>query len=199
MEIRGLLQKKVGLLESCSKEAFLSSAAALSQMTGEIINVGNPYVEVVKNDKILSFMEKDSDKITLIRLNICGILEGDICLVLSDDHTKELIEKVASKNLPGKMAQDLSDSILGEVENIVAVSYINVLGETFGTVLLPSIPYLSFLESKDTLYETLFGNGKATKYGLTLTCKFHIGGRGIDLVFLLLLISGSLDFLMEEV
>lgn len=199
MENKGLLQKKVGLLEGCSREALLNSAVALSQMTGETINVGNPYVEVVKTDKILSFMEKDSDKITLIRLNICGILEGDICLILSDDHTKELIEKVASKNIPGKIAQDYNDSVLGEVGNIMAVSYINILGEIFGTVLLPSVPYLSFLDSKDTLYETIFGDSKATKYGLMLTCKFHIGGRGIEVVFLFLLISKSLDSLMEDV
>ncbi len=198
MENKELLQKKVGILESCSRQALLNSAVALSQMTGETINVGNPCVEIIKNGKISSFIEKDSDKITLIRLNIYGQIEGDICLVLSDDHTKRLIEKVASKNLPGKMLQGFNDSILGEVGNIVAVSYINILGETFGTVLMPSVPNLSFLESKGTLYEAIFGNGKATKYSLAMTSKFNIGDKGIDLVFLLFLVSGSLDSLMED-
>jgi chemotaxis protein CheC len=198
MEDRKLLQKKISILESCSREALLNSASALSQMTGEIIDVENPYVEVIKSRKISGLTDKDSDKISLIGLNIYGRIEGDIYLMLSDDHKNKLIKKVASKNLNGNMSKDLEDSILGEVGNIVAVSYINILGKIFDEVLLPSVPSLSFLESKENLYEMIFGNGRATRYGLTMTSKFNIGNKGIDLLFLLLLNSGSLDFLTVD-
>lgn len=198
MEDRKLLQKKISILESCSREALLNSAAALSQMTGEIIDVGNPYVEVIRGNRISNLIDKNSDRMSLIGLNIYGRIEGDIYLMLLDDHKDKLIKKVASKNLNGNMSEDLGNSILGEVGNIVAVSYINILGKTFDTVLLPSVPSLSFLESKENLYETILGNGRVTKYGLTMTSKFNIGNKGIDLVFLLLLNSGSLDFLTVD-
>jgi chemotaxis protein CheC len=193
MRVEKLLHEKVAVLERHSKEALLNSAVALSQLTGEPVDILNHYANVIKTDEIGTFFLEDSERLTAIELEIYGRLRGDIFLIISNHDTQQLITKVAAHGLTGEISENMKTSLLMEMGNIIASSYINVLGESFGSVLIPSVPHLSYLDSREDLPVFFVKGRDFLDHALMLTCEFFIGGMKVRVLFLFLIHAQSIE------
>ena len=186
MNLKEILQKKGEALEDAYQDALQNSAMALSQLTGEDVDLIEPRVELINMGDFATHFDEREEKTTLIRMNIYGGLRGDILILLSCDDTKAMVEWVTSRGFKRKEIGDLRDSLLVEMGNIVASNCINVLGDQIGEVLIPSVPHLSYVVLREFLDGFLVERGKNQDYALMLACEFVISGRGVKIVFLYL-------------
>ncbi len=193
MDINSVLIDKSRLIEKRSQDALISSALALSQMTGETVNVVRTVVDVIKVEEIAAFLDPRDDKITLISLDIHGSISGDIYLLLSSSDTMQITRKVADKWMKADEIEHFSSSVLSEVGNIVASAYINVLGDSFNVALIPSVPRLEFVDSEEVIPKILSKDD--SDLALMFFSEFVVGDHGIKVFFFFLPSKVAMQYL----
>jgi chemotaxis protein CheC len=198
MGIDSILIDKSKLLEKRSGDALISSALALSQLTGETVSVVRTVVDVIRLDQIAAFLGVHDGKITLISLDIHGRLSGDIYLVISSVDTEHVTRKVARKWLKEEEIEHFASSVLGEVGNIVASAYINVLGDSFNVALIPSVPQLAYVEAADFVPSYVSAGDGRCGFALMFLSELLIGDTGLKILFFFLLSDESMAYLSEK-
>jgi chemotaxis protein CheC len=195
MDINSILIDKSRLIEKRSQDALISSALALSQMTGETVSVVKTIVDVIKVKDISGFLGNREDTITLISLDIHGSISGDIFLILSSDDTTLITKKVADRWMKEDEIEQFKSSVLGEVGNIMASAYINVLGDSFNVALIPSVPRLNYVDSREIIPKILSKSGGSTDLALMFFSEFIVGDQGVKVFFFFLLSNESMQYL----
>ena len=193
MDINSILIDKSKLIEKRSQDALISSALALSQMTGETVDVVRTIVDLIKVKEIAGFIGSPDDRITLIALDVHGKISGDIYILLSSADTMLITKKVADKWMKENEIEKFRNSVLAEVGNIVASAYINVLGDSFNVALIPSVPRLEFVGG-DVLIPKILSKGDSD-FALMFFSEFVVGERGIKVFFFFLLSNASMQYL----
>jgi chemotaxis protein CheC len=193
MDINSILIDKSKLIEKRSQDALISSALALSQMTGETVDVVRTIVDLIKVEDIAAFIGGPDDKITLIALDVHGKISGDIYLLLSSADTTLITKKVADRWMKDDEIEKFKNSVLEEVGNIVASAYINVLGDSFNVALIPSVPRLEYV-GREALIPKILSKGNSD-FALMFFSEFVVGDRGIKVFFFFLLSNASMQYL----
>jgi len=193
MDINSVFVDKSRLIEKRSQDALISSALALSQMTGETVDVVRTVVEMIKVGEISTFLGTHNDKITLISLDIHGRISGDIYLMLSSSDTMKITKKVADKWMKEEEIEHFRNSVLAEVGNIVASAYINVLGDSFNVALIPSVPRLEYVNLDQIITKILSKDN--SDFALMFFSEFVVGIHGIKVFFFFLLSDASMQYL----
>lgn len=193
MDINSILIDKSRLIEKRSQDALISSALALSQMTGETVNVVRTLVEIIKVEDIAAFLGDRDEEVTLISLDVHGRISGDIFLVLSSEDTAQITRKVADRWMKEDEIEQFRNSVLAEIGNIVASAYINVLGDSFNVALIPSVPRLEFVAALDLMPKFLTKDD--SDFALMFFSEFVVGDHGIKVFFFFLLSNVSMQYL----
>jgi chemotaxis protein CheC len=193
MDINAVLIDKSRLIEKRSQDALISSALALSQMTGEMVNVVRTVVDMIKVEEIAAFLGTHNDKITLISLDIHGSISGDIYLILSSSDTLLITRKVADRWMKEEEIEHFRNSVLAEIGNIVASAYINVLGDSFNVALIPSVPRLEYINSEEVIPRILSKDD--SDFALMFFSEFVVGDHGVKIFFFFLLSNASTQYL----
>lgn len=193
MDINSILIDKSKLIEKRSQDALISSALALSQMTGETVDVVRTIVDLIKVKEIAACIGDRDDKVTLIALDVHGKISGDIYILLSSSDTMLITNKVADKWMKEDEIEKFRNSVLAEVGNIVASAYINVLGDSFNVALIPSVPRLEFVDGEALIPRILSKGG--SDFALMFFSEFVVGERGIKVFFFFLLSNASMQYL----
>jgi chemotaxis protein CheC len=193
MDINSVLIDKSRLIEKRSQDALISSALALSQMTGETVDVVRTVVDIIKVGEMASFLGPRDGKTTLISLDIHGSISGDIYLLLSSSDTTQITRKVADKWMRSDEIEHFRSSVLSEVGNIVASAYINVLGDSFNVALIPSVPRLEFIDSEKVVSRILSKGD--SDFALMFFSEFVVGDHGVKVFFFFLLSNMAMQYL----
>jgi len=198
MAIDSILIDKSRLLEKRSQDALISSALALSQMTGETVSVVKSVTDLIRIDEIAAFLGTYDGKITLISLDVHGSLSGDIYLVISSVDTAQVTRKIATRWMKEEEIERFTSSVLGEVGNIVASAYINVLGDSFNIALIPSVPRLAYVNPADFVPTYVSAVDGRSEFALMFLSEFLIGDTGLKILFFFLLSKESMAYLSEK-
>jgi chemotaxis protein CheC len=193
MDINSVLIDKSRLIEKRSQDALISSALALSQMTGETVNVVRTVVDMIKVGEIADVFGTHKDKITLISLDIHGSISGDIYLMLSSSDTLLITRKIADRWMKEEEIEHFRNSVLAEIGNIVASAYINVLGDSFNVALIPSVPRLEYINSEEVIPRILSKDD--SDFALMFFSEFVVGDHGVKVFFFFLLSNTSTQYL----
>jgi chemotaxis protein CheC len=193
MDINSVLIDKSRLIEKRSKDALISSALALSQMTGETVNVVRTIVDMIKVKDIPAFLDEKKDRITLVSLDVHGNISGDIYLMLSSSDTMQITRKVADRWMKEEEIEQFRNSVLAEIGNIVASAYINVLGDSFNVALIPSVPRLEYIDSGKVMSRILSKGD--SDFALVFFSEFVVGEHGVKVFFFFLLSNKSMQYL----
>ena len=170
-----------------SDKALTQAAQALSRLTGETVTVENASIEIVNPDEAFRIVQNKADSLTIIKHSIDGKIAGDILLVISSDQTNILIEHVMTQGSLGGVDDEVRNSVLGELGNVVSSSYITVMGDSFSTILLPTVPQMLYVQKPDDI-GLLLGNGKHSyDYALMLENDFFVGDDRVRIYFLFLI------------
>jgi chemotaxis protein CheC len=193
LNIREILSQKDEIHKAHTEDAAEKTAKALSNISGEPVRVGNSVVDVVEIGKISGLYGGVNGRINLVKLNIQGKLKGEIFILPSSKDAEVLTMDMASRRTQGEISEEAKNSVLGEIGNILAATYITAIGKYFGDILMPSVPRLSFLESSSLIQKHISENTEMPSRALMIACDFIVGSGNTKLPFLFLLKPDSID------
>ncbi|MBN1573571.1 MAG: chemotaxis protein CheC [Deltaproteobacteria bacterium] len=193
MNIREILSQKDEIYKAHSEDAAEKTALALSDISGGPVSVGNSVVDVVEIGRINNLYGNVNGRISLVKLNVQGKLKGEIFLLPSSKDAEVLTTDLASRRTHGEISEDVKNSVLGEIGNILAATYITAIGKYFGDILMPSVPRLSFLESSGLVQKYISENTDIPSRALMIACDFVVGNGNVRVPFLFLLKPDSID------
>jgi chemotaxis protein CheC len=181
-----------------SDSALKKAAQALSRLTGETVTVENVSIKIINPDEAFRTIQGEAESLTVIRHAIDGKIAGNILLLISTDQTDVLIGHVMKQGALGCVDDEVRDSVLGELGNVVSSSYITVIGDSFSILLLPTVPETLSVQGPDDI-ETLLGEGEhAYNYALMLANDFFVGDDRVRIYFLFLISRGSGELFSGE-
>jgi chemotaxis protein CheY-P-specific phosphatase CheC len=193
LNIKEILLQKDEILKAHSEDAAKKMAHALSDISGESVKVEKSVVDVVELGRIKGLYDSPNGKVLLIKLNIQGKLKGEFFVIPTAKDAGMLAEYVASRRTEGEVNENVKNSVMGEIGNILAATYIGAIGRYFSDILMPSVPRLTFLESYDFIQKYVSENTDISSRALMLACDLIVGNSGIRLPILLLLNPESID------
>lgn len=139
-----LSERELDLLREIGNIGTGNAATALSQLTNKKVEITVPKAEVVPISKIVFVFPEPEDLVVGIRMSVKGDVMFDVLLVLNRLAAKRILQDLLGSPCEDITRLDeLSQSALKEVGNIMCGSYITALAEFTGLYLDPLPPDLS--------------------------------------------------------
>ena len=121
-----------------------SAASALSQMLGKPIDMNVPDVRVLDYNTVIDEMGGPEKVITGLLVTLCVDLEGMIMFLLDDTFAKIVLSTFLGKEIADATEIDETDvSVIKEMGNIMAGSYLGALSTITGMTIDMSIPLMT--------------------------------------------------------
>lgn len=139
-----LSERELDLLKEIGNIGTGNAATALSQLTNKKVEITVPKAEVVPISKIVFIFPEPEDLVVGIRMSVKGDVMFDVLLVLNRLAAKRILQDLLGSPCEDiTQLDELSQSALKEVGNIMCGSYITALAEFTGLYLDPLPPELS--------------------------------------------------------
>ena len=120
-----------------------SAATALSQMLGSPIDISVPVVKCLDFTQTIEFLGNAEDLVIGLMLSFTGKMSGLIMYVLKKEFAQKVIDAFYSKKLESLLDMDeMDESAIREIGNIMAGSYVNAIAELTGMEIDISVPEL---------------------------------------------------------
>jgi len=118
-----------------------NAATALSKLLNMKVDMKVPLINIVPFDDIFTSLGGD-DVVVGVIVRVLGDIQGNILFVFEKEEALYIIEA-----LTGKREQYVTEngySVLSEVGNIVASSYIDAISRFTGMNIVPSVPAVTY-------------------------------------------------------
>ncbi len=121
-----------------------SAASSLSQMLGKNIEMHVPDVRVLDYQSVIDEMGGPEKVITGILVTLCGDISGMIMFLLEDTFAKVVLNTFLGKENVNVIDLDENDfSVIKEMGNIMAGSYLGALSTLTGFTIDMSVPSMT--------------------------------------------------------
>ena len=144
MPFRDLTDIQLDALKEVSNIGMGHAATALSQMTGQRINLRVPRVSVTEISAVPDCLGGAEVLMVGITLQILGDARGSIMLLFPQESAHRLVCCLLKNDERALVMNELTVSALKEVGNILASAYLSAIGNLLHKTLIPSIPLLSY-------------------------------------------------------
>jgi len=117
------------------------AAIALSQLMGKKITIAIPSVEILGIEQISGVVYKKGEVFIQINIAVLGEITGTMMFIINQKTALTLCDIVMGQHTDKtKLIEDLEQSALKEVGNILSASYLNAISELTGISLIISTP-----------------------------------------------------------
>jgi len=120
------------------------AATALSQMLGETLYIRVPKVTVADVAKVPDFLGGPEQLVAGVVLQVLGDARGLVLMVFPEESAMELLRRVVSRTPSQQVLDEIEESTLKEIGNILASAYLSALGSLVNKTLIPSIPQFAY-------------------------------------------------------
>ena len=175
------------------------AVTALSQLLEKTVMISVPRVAALKAGEIASFCGTPETLMAGVQFHVVGDASARILLLLPRNGAMEMVDTLLHNPVGStKVLNELGNSTVREVGNIMASAYLNALSEFLAMLLLPSVPNLLYDMASAIL--DLSADGVELKSGeLVVVCNdFSVEATGIKGFLLLLVDSSSLDNMVSS-
>lgn len=119
-----------------------NAASALSQMVGRKIEMSVPEISIIATEEIQKTLSEQSQKKGVgIYTMVYGDVNGKILMYFEKENAFQLIDIMMGRTSGDtKSIEDIEESAIKEIGNILASSYLSAIGEFTKLRLMPSIP-----------------------------------------------------------
>lgn len=172
-----------------------NGATALSQLLNKKVDMTVPSVNIIPFEEV--FAGDGTEKVVIgIIVRVLGDTPGNILFVLEKDTAMQII-----KDLTGEESEQLSEmgnSVLCEIGNIIASSYMNAIAKFTNLVITPSVPAVSYDMLGAILSTTFIESGQFDDQVLDLETRFlQYNGEEISGHFYYIPMPGSLEKILN--
>ncbi len=178
------------------------AATALSQMTGNVIMITVPKIQVTRLEDVPAQLNSEDEPIAAVLMHMMGDLTGRTLLVFPQPTAVRMAELMLRRPIgSSKELGVLEQSAIKEAGNILAGAYMNALSEFMGLMLLPSPPSLHIDMSSAILTTTHLQFGSDRDQVVTVETEFMLKEADEQLrgFFLLLPDPASLHAILRAV
>lgn len=121
-----------------------NATTAMSKMIGARINMNVPKVELLEASKLGGAICDEEETIVGIFLEVGGDISGSMMFLMKMDSAHQVVNKMMMRDPYYNADFDEMDlSVLREIGNIMAASYLNALSSLTNMRIMPSVPHIS--------------------------------------------------------
>lgn len=146
-----------------------NAATAMSQLLNKKIDMTVPAVNIVPFDEV--FSGEGAERVVIgIIVRVLGDTPGNILFVLEKDTADEIIKTLIGEE--SEQMTEMGSSVLCEIGNIIASSYMNSIAKFTNLVITPSVPAVSYDMLGAILSTTFIESGQFDEQVLDLETRF---------------------------
>jgi chemotaxis protein CheC len=120
------------------------AATALSQLTNRTIMISVPEVNISRLEEVPEILGQADDVVAAVLMHMMGDLTGRTLVLFPDASAKVLCDILLRRKLGStETYEEMEQSGLKEVGNILTSAYMNALSDFMGMMLVPSVPSLA--------------------------------------------------------
>jgi len=177
-----------------------NAATALSQLLNKRIDMTVPRVSVLPLDEVPDVLGGPENIVAGIFLRVLGNAPGSVMFMLPRNSALILVDMLLGKEIGAtKILNDIDQSALKEIGNILAGSYLNALSMLTNLTLLPSVPALAFDMLGAILSVVLAELGQVGDYALVIETEFAEANKEVKGHFFLIPDPGSLSIILKAI
>lgn len=173
------------------------AATALSQLIGRQIGMRVPIVSIVDVCAVPDLMGGSERLVNGIYLQVFGDARGAILLIFPEESSAGLL-KLLLKGGENPLSE-LGKSAMKEVGNILASSYLSVLGNMLKITLIPSIPSIACDMAGAVVDLVLAGLGETGDTAFVFETEFYDIDEEVKGHFFLMPDPESIDVFLEAI
>jgi len=137
------------------------AATALSQMIERTVMISVPEVTIIPLEDVADLVGHPDDVVVGVLMQMMGDLTGRTLLVFPEQAAKHLCDVLLRRPMgTTKIFEEMEQSGLKEVGNILSSAYFNALSDFMGMMLVPSVPSLVIDFSAAVLTSTTLNFGQ---------------------------------------
>jgi chemotaxis protein CheC len=178
MTFTKLTEEHLDALREISNVGMGNAATALSQMVSDTVELHVPSVTLADIVDVPDLIGGPEQVVVGITMKIQGDACGNILLIFPEESAHRLVKQLLGKDNPGSRFDEMSESTLKEVGNILASSYLGAMGSLLNLMLIPSIPAFAHDMSGAVIDYLLIELSESGDQALMIETEFH--GRKPD-------------------
>lgn len=175
-----------------------NASKALSQLSEKKVEVRVPHLYVEKIEAISSLVGSSSEIATVVVLKIVGQTPGSMFMIFTPEDAVRLASLLTKKDYPNNELDEMGNSALKEVGNILSGSAINAISSFLGFSLLQTIPDVS-TDMVQAIVESLVAEyGEHTEKVLMMELELAILEENLQVKLYFLFDPSSTAQILEE-
>jgi chemotaxis protein CheC len=120
------------------------AATALSEMLNEPVQIGTPSVEILPFSGLAARVSQPGRKVSAVHMHVHGEAPGQIVVLFDEENALGFVSIFTGLTDPDeKPSEQVVESTIKEVGNIIAGAYLTALTELTGVTLIASVPSIS--------------------------------------------------------
>lgn len=147
-----------------------NAATALSQLLNRKIDMTVPYVNIVKFDEVFLRISGEEPVVGVI-VRVLGSAPGNILFIFERIVALNIIELMTGKREEEEISE-MGYSVLCEIGNIIAGSYMNAIAKFTNLLITPSVPAVTYDMLGAILSTTFIESGQYDEYVLDIETMF---------------------------
>lgn len=175
-----------------------NAATALAKMLSKKIDMAVPKVNILEFRDVGDLLGGEERVVAGIYFKLDGDLTGSIMFILDYESAKKLINLLFGQEVVGDSIDEMGQSALQEVGNILAGSYCSSLSSLTGLTLNISVPSLAIDMAGAILSVPVILFGQVGDKVMLIETDFYEGGDKVNGNFFLIPDEGSFEPLLKS-
>jgi chemotaxis protein CheC len=176
-----------------------NAATALSQIINRKIDMSVPQVAILPLGEVPDVVGGPDVMVAGVFLRVYGPAPGSILFLLPRDSAFYLVDTLMGRSEKTSHLDEMDESALLEIGNILAGAYLNALSYFTKFTLLPSIPALAMDMAGAILSVILIQLGQMGDHALVIETEFTTENDGVKGHFFLIPDPGSLSTILQAI
>lgn len=202
MTFKKLTDEHLDALREISNVGMGNAATALSQMVSDTVELHVPAVTLADIAAVPELIGGAERVVVGITMQVHGDACGNIMLVFPESSAHRLVRQLLGRETVGPRFDEMGESTLKEVGNILASSYLGAMGSLLNLVLIPSIPAIAHDMAGAVIDCLLIELSEVGDQALMIETEFHGRKPDDDVIaghFFLLPDPASLEVLTDAI
>lgn len=157
MDYKDLTPMQLDALSEVSNIGAGNAATALSQLLNKKVDMTVPSIKIVPFESVFSQINEE-DVVVGIIVRVLGDTPGNILFMFKKETALSIVESLVGGKTDS--IDEMGNSVLCEVGNIISSSYMNAISRFTNLVIMPSVPAVAYDMSGAILSTTFIESGQ---------------------------------------
>jgi Chemotaxis protein CheC, inhibitor of MCP methylation len=197
-KISNLTELQISALREVVNIGVGNAVTSLSKMISKEIKIEVPGLKVELIEKVPDFAGGADTVVSGVIMHVAGDVEGYIMMMLPHEATETICKTITNEEEVDIMSP-LNQSLIEEVGNILAGSYVSSLSNFLGLNIKLSPPMQTFDMLGAIIDHILIEMSQKAEHALLFDTLFMIEGNRMNGTFLTLFDPDSMDIILERI